>query len=155
MSVNPSVVILPVDTSNTGKKIDNVQITNENSIVVQRQVLSIGDPSNAANRATVDGFGRLNVASPNVTLSASNPTIGTSSSVILASNVNAKYRYILNNTAQILWLTFGGTALVNQGLPINPGGSYEMSSQIGNLDTRAINGVLASGSAAVSATEGV
>ena len=61
MSVTPSYVILPTDVANTGKNVDNVQLTNENSVVVQRQVTVIGDAQTATNRQSVNSNGGAGV----------------------------------------------------------------------------------------------
>lgn len=124
----------------TGKKVDQAQITYGGN-TVQRQVITIGDPSTGADIAAVDSSGRLNVTAPNVTLAPTNVSIGTSSTAVLASNTLRKYAYVENTTTTPAWVTIGTSAALNTGIYLGPGGGYEFSSLLGNVDTRAINAV--------------
>ena len=141
-----------VSPDSTGKQIDNSLVTTGIG-TVYRQRTSLFDP--VANQgANVDTFGRLNIASLNVTYAHTNPTITTSSSLLLSANSNAKYRFIQNTTATGAWLYVGGAAALNTGIYIGPNGSFEMSQAQGNFDNRVIYGISTSGSLLFSVTEG-
>lgn len=141
--------------SGTGQKIDMSQLVQDGGATVQRQRIAIGDAANVDNFAKVDSFGRLQTASPNVTSVHSNPSVSGSNSVVLASNSNAKYRFIQNTTATPAWMKVDGTAAtVGTGMFIGPYGSYEMSSAIGNLDSRQVSAISTSGTIAFAVLEG-
>ena len=60
-AANPLPVTLPSDTGNTGKLVDNVSVTNEASVTVARQAVSIGDAINGSNRMAVNSSGGAQV----------------------------------------------------------------------------------------------
>lgn len=149
MPVTPSYVGLPAD--GTGKKTDFVELTNENAVVVEREMVSIGDPATASNRAAVDTQGSLQVTTPPIAgVTETTPTIASSvgGTTLFASNANAKYRFFQNNSAVEIFVRFDGTApTTTNGMKIEPYGSYEMSKGEGNLYTGAIKAIAASSTA--------
>jgi hypothetical protein len=77
------------------------------------------------------------------------------SAAVLATNQGRKYALIVNDSSVVCYLNLGSTAVANEGIRVNAnGGSYEMSRNIGNLYTGAINGILVSGTATLLVTEG-
>lgn len=79
--------------------------------------------------------------------SHSNANMGTSSATVVASNSGRKALLIENDSDTIIYLKIGGTAVANEGIRLNAnGGSYEMSLELGNLATDAVNGIVSSGS---------
>ena len=54
------------------------------------------------------------------------PAVTSTSSTILASNVNRKFAYIFNQTGSIIFLKFGATAVVNQGIRLADNATYEI-----------------------------
>lgn len=138
-----------------GQKIDTSQLVQDGSAVVQRQRISIGDPTTVDALAKVDSFGRLNTAAQNIVSVHTNPSVANTTSAILAANANRKYALIQNTTSTPAWIKLdASSAALNAGMFIGPFGSYEMSQAIGNLDTRAINGISTSGTIAFAVTEG-
>lgn len=84
------------------------------------------------------------------------PSATTTSGAMLAANKRRRYALFINDGAVDVYLDLGTTAVANQGIRINAnGGSYEMSSHLGNLFVGAVNGITATGSATVLVTEGV
>jgi len=70
--------------------------------------------------------------------------VGSSTTEILAANANRKYALIVNEPGnEVVYLSFGGDAVLNTGLPLGPGVAYEILP--GNLYTGAINGICESG----------
>lgn len=71
--------------------------------------------------------------------SSTRPSINNVSSTLLASNSDRKYALITNNNGFTAYLKLGSAAVVNQGIPLPPNTSYEIT--INNLwigDIRAI-----------------
>lgn len=67
-------------------------------------------------------------------------TVGTSTVAAAAANENRTYLLLINDSANTIWVKFGAAAVANEGIRLNAnGGSFEMSSENGNLDTRACN----------------
>lgn len=148
MSVIPTYVRLPDDSTNTGKKIESVQLTDDLSNVVLREMVSIGDPSAVDQRAGVDALGRLQVAGQNITPTESNPNIASTAggTTLFSSNASAKYRYFLSTSSTVVWIRLnGGVPAVGTGMRIGPYGSYEMSPGNGNVVTGLIKGIAESG----------
>lgn len=80
----------------------------------------------------------------------------TSSSAMLAANANRKYALLQNIGSVDVYIKIAATAVASQGILLAAnGGSFELGQAYGNLATGAINGITASGSASVLATEGV
>ena len=145
--------VINVTTLTSGTPVDNSSVSTSQG-TVYRQRVSFFDPVQNQG-ATVDTTGRLNTGAPNVTTTITNPTVATSTTMLLSSNASARYRFFENNDIADAWLAIGAAAVVGQGIKIRAGGSYEMSPQIGNMDTRQINAISTSGSLAFSVSEGV
>lgn len=73
----------------------------------------------------------------------------------LAANPNARYRLFQNRSAQIAYLMVNAAATSGNGIALDPGQNYEMTLEAGNLDARAVNVILASGTGSILVTEGV
>jgi len=83
-------------------------------------------------------------------------TIGSSTTAVLAANANRTYVLLVNDSDAVVYVKLGAAAAMNAGVRLNAnGGSYEMSYNIGNLYTGAINGISAAGSKVLLVTEGV
>lgn len=77
-----------------------------------------------------------------VTLTHTTLTTTTTSGAALAANVGRKYAFFQNDSDTPIYLKVGAAAVANQGIRLNAnGGSYEMSTLLGNLDTRAVNAI--------------
>jgi arginine repressor len=73
----------------------------------------------------------------------------------LAVNVNRKYALLVNNSQYTQFIKLGADAILNQGIRLNAnGGSYEMTANLGNLYTGAIN-VIGTATGTLLVTEGV
>ena len=84
------------------------------------------------------------------------PSIGTTSTIALASNAGRLYALLINDSDETIYLKLGVAAVVNEGIRLNAnGGSYEMSKKLGNLYTGAINAICASGGKKLLILEGV
>lgn len=152
---SPTQSSVQVAQINVGPLIDNVQVTTSISSAMNRQVVAIGDPAQGGQYALVDAFGRLNVASQSITPTETNPSITSSSSVVLASNSSAKYRFIQNTSSTAVWVSLsGGTATAGSGMLIGPYGSYEMSPGNGNMITGAVNAISTGGTITFYCLEG-
>ena len=155
---SPTPSYIQVAPDSTGKKMECVQLTDDNGNTVYREMVSIGDPANVDQRVNVDIFGRMMVGSAPITPTQTNPNvIATGSGTkLLNANTNAKYRFIQNTTATPAWLDLANAgAAVGTGIYMGPYGEYEMSSQIGNMIQGQINAISTSGTIAFSVTEGV
>lgn len=85
-----------------------------------------------------------------VTLAHTTASMGTSTAAVLAASSDRKYALIINDSDTVVYLKLGAAAVANEGIRLTAsGGSFEMSPQIGNLDQRAINGIIGSGSGKV------
>lgn len=72
---------------------------------------------------------------------------GTSTTELVAANVNRTYLLIQNDGATDVYLKFGADAVVGEGIRLNAnGGSYEVSDRNGNLDLREVDGISSSAS---------
>lgn len=90
------------------------------------------------------------------TLTHTAPVIGASTTAALAANANRKYAVFINDSESVIYLKVGVAAVLNQGIRLEAsGGSYEMSSLRGNLDTRAVNGISSGAGKVLLVTEGV
>lgn len=83
------------------------------------------------------------------------PVIGAATTLALAANADRLYACLFNDGTENIYLGLGVAAVMNIGVPIVPGGSYEMSRELGNLYTGVINGICASGGMVLCVTEGV
>ena len=68
-------------------------------------------------------------------------TVGATSVVALAANADRSYVNFFNDSDAVIYLKLGATAVANEGIGIPIGGSYEMSADKGNLDTRVVNAI--------------
>ena len=84
------------------------------------------------------------------------PTVGATTTAVLAANANRLYALIVNDSDEVIYIYLGGNAVMNRGIRINAsGGSYEMSKNLGNLYTGVINGICTSGGKVALVLEGV
>ena len=84
------------------------------------------------------------------------PSIGTTSTIALASNAGRLYALLINDSDETIYLKLGATAVANEGIRLNAnGGNYEMSKKLGNLYTGVINAICASGGKKLLILEGV
>ena len=78
----------------------------------------------------------------------------TSTTVVLAANLNRKYLLIENDSDTTIYISYGVAAANNQGVRLNAnGGSHEFPA--GLIFTGAINAINSSGSKNLLVTEGV
>ena len=88
------------------------------------------------------------------TCTATGPTVGSSSTTILAANANRKSAVFVNDSDQTIYLARGATAYLNKGIPLNPkGGAYEINSN--NLYKGVVTAICASGGKVLCVEEGV
>jgi len=81
------------------------------------------------------------------TASHSSSNMGGTSAEVVAANSGRKSLLIINDSDVIVYMKINATATLNEGIRLNAnGGSYEMSLEMGNVATDAINGIAASGS---------
>ncbi|GAG85068.1 unnamed protein product, partial [marine sediment metagenome] len=83
------------------------------------------------------------------------PVIANVTTVALAANANRLYALFVNDGTEPIYLYLGAAAVMNRGIRLQVGGSYEMSREIGNLYIGAINGICASGGMTLLVTEEV
>lgn len=136
MAVTPSYVILADDSSNTGKKIDNVTVTNESAVSVLRQMVTVGDAITAANRQIVTSAGGAGVTPvPNATSQLSqtvvnNATIG---NIVVAAGSSGKtvrlYRLILFFGGSVNLTIKDATTALSGPMPFSQGGSLVLDFQ--------------------------
>lgn len=89
-------------------------------------------------------------------MSHSSAFIGITSTEAKTSNMHRKYMLVFNASDTGVWLKFGETAVLYEGIYLAPDmvGSYEMGDKWGNLDTRALYGIQgASGTKKILITE--
>ena len=102
-----------------------------------------GDRVNAS--FTLTGSKRVEVTGSSVTYTTpAHTTLGVTnaSQAALAANANRKYALFINNSANVIWLKIAATAVANEGVRLNAvGGSYEMTSAEGSLNTGAVNAI--------------
>ena len=90
-----------------------------------------------------------------VTFTHTAASMGDATGAVLAENQNRKYALIVNDSDAVVYLKVGVAAVLNQGIRLTAaGGALESSSQTGNLDKRAVNGITASGAKVLVVTEG-
>lgn len=69
------------------------------------------------------------------------PAVTTSSNTVLAANANRQYVLLVNDSDTTIYVKFGSAAVVNEGIRIAAGGSFEASKLLGNLSTAAIHAI--------------
>ncbi|MCZ2396125.1 MAG: hypothetical protein LC100_06225 [Chitinophagales bacterium] len=104
--------------------------------------------------------GNVNV---NVTVNGENPCISAThsnvavtnvSTVLLPENPERKYLLLVNNSDATVFLNLSGIAVENEGIPLHPNGSYEMSgSYITKSEIQAVHNN--AGEKTILVTEGV
>ena len=83
-------------------------------------------------------------------------TVGVATGVALAANASRLYALLVNDSDTAIYIKLGAAAVLNAGIRINAnGGSYEMSKDLGNLYTGAINAIASAASKNLIVTEGV
>ncbi len=80
-----------------------------------------------------------------------NVSVGTTSTIVLATNKDRKYALIANDGGEKAYLGMATTALFGKGIPIAPGGNYEID--VDNLETDVITAIVASGTTTLSIQE--
>lgn len=84
---------------------------------------------------------------PITTASNTRVSVDNSTTVqLLAAAATRKYAYVANNTLYKMWLKLGASAVASQGIPLDPGGVYEITSD--NLWTGTVNAISSSSTAA-------
>lgn len=74
------------------------------------------------------------------TASNSKASVSNTSSVIISANSQRKYAAIVNDSDTVIYISFGSTAVINQGIRLNAsGGAYEITSN--NLYTGDISAI--------------
>lgn len=101
--------------------------------------------------AAIQAQGEGDYATPTHTA----PVIGAVDTVALVANANRLYACFANDGTETIYLGLGVAAVMNIGIPILSGGSYEMSREIGNLYVGVIQAICASGGQVLAVTEGV
>ena len=88
------------------------------------------------------------------TMAHTSPTAGTSSVTALTLNASRKYALIVNDSANVVYIKLGATAVLNTGIRLNAyGGSYEINET--NLYTGVIDCISSVASQTLLVTEGV
>ncbi len=81
-------------------------------------------------------------------------SVANTSTEIVAANTNRTYLLLVNDSDEDIYIKIGAAAVQGAGIRINSGGgSFEMSGRNGNLDTRVINGICATGTKDMLATQ--
>lgn len=83
--------------------------------------------------------------------------VGAADTQILAANTSRRYAALVNTSAggQRITITFGsGAAVIDQGITLYQGGSYEMSLGAGNLSLQEIRAIGSAAGAVLSVQEG-
>jgi hypothetical protein len=84
------------------------------------------------------------------------PSVAATTTEVLAANSSRLYGLLVNDSDEAIYIKIGTSAVMNEGIRLNPiGGSYEMSREIGNLNTAVINAICASGSKVLLVLEGI
>lgn len=97
----------------------------------------------ASNGAAAMGMTCWDGAYVDVTAVAATPqSVLVTSTSVMPANPRAVYRMFQNDSANLIYLAFGGTAVASKGIRLNPlGGSYEMSKKAGNLYKGAVTAI--------------
>jgi hypothetical protein len=103
---------------------------------------------------------RTSLTASNVTYATPTHTVlgvTNANQVALAANASRKYALFINDSANVIYLKLGASAVVNQGIRLNAnGGSYEMRSGDGTLYPGAVNAIApVAGPSNLLITEGV
>jgi hypothetical protein len=77
---------------------------------------------------------------PSMTYAQTAVNVTTTTAEVLAASVDRKWVLIINDSDTTIYCKLGVAAVVNEGIPINANrGSFEISPQLGNFVTGAIN----------------
>ena len=108
-----------------------------------RSVYTVNDPAVASGTIT--------------TATHTTATVTITTGAALAANTSRIWALFVNDSDTTIYLKLGVVAVANQGIRINAnGGSFEMSSQSGNLYTGAVNAIHGgAGNKVLLVTEGV
>lgn len=72
-------------------------------------------------------------------------SVSTASIIALSANANRRYALFINDSDTVIYLKLGATAVANQGIRLNGGGTasdrYEMTIGAGNLYTGAVHAI--------------
>lgn len=109
------------------------------------------------NTLNINSEGSANVQlTGSITETATTTTVGVATGQVLAANAARKYASFQNDSDTVIYLKIGSSAVLNQGVRLNPnGGVYEMSINTGNLDTRAVNAISSVASKNLLVREGI
>lgn len=85
-------------------------------------------------------------------------TVGSTTTAIIAANVNRRYLMLQNISDEAVYIKLGVAAVASEGIRLNTvgvlGDTFVLCNENGNLYKGAINGICASGSKVVLVTEG-
>ena len=84
------------------------------------------------------------------TLGHTTVAVTVSSQEAVAANARRTYLLLQNDSTSAIYVSFGSTAALGQGVRLNAdGGSLEISARNQNLDSRAVNAIHSAGSGTV------
>jgi hypothetical protein len=87
---------------------------------------------------------------------ATQASMGVASAQIIAANTARRYLLISNtDTTRRVSLAFGAAAVIDTGITLQPGQSYEMSESAGNLTLQEVRGIAAGAATLLGVQEGV
>ena len=135
----------------------------DTELVIDGATVNIENVFNASTDLAVSGAGyilmdsnnRLEVVSGEARSAAHTaPTMGTATAAALAVNTSRTAALFINDSDTIIYLNIGSAGVLNTGIRLNAnGGSFEMSKELGNLSTAAINGISSAASKNLLVTE--
>ena len=106
--------------------------TNEIGLATEETLLDVLTATQAI-------LAELGTGTPHTAASPTFATVGTSSGTVLAANASRKGLVLVNTSINIIYLSFGVTAVVNSGITLTPYGSFVMDEL--TLSTAQINGI--------------
>lgn len=80
-----------------------------------------------------------------------NVSVSTSSTLVLAANANRKYAHVANHSNKTVFLQFGASAVLSEGIRLSPGSVWVLSG--GDLWLGVVNAIVSTGTASVSVTD--
>ena len=93
---------------------------------------------------TVDKQGHQLEVAQSASATNTKVSVGAATTVVLASNADRQYAAFVNDSDEVIYLSFGAAAVMNQGIRLNAaGGSHEIT--VTNRFTGAVNGICTSG----------
>jgi hypothetical protein len=127
----------PAYDSNTNGSIDG-RLRALANYIENRLPVSVGPKTKSASLSVVGASDEGKYGAAAHTLAG---VIATTAAA-LPSNDNALYRLFVNDSSSTIYLGLGTAAVVGRGIRLNAnGGAYEMSKQLGNLYTGAVNAI--------------